>query len=107
MCENNNFTPCLRAFSQFPLWWNNTSERENFVFPGACFCMMGVLYSHKQTLEVHKGKHASWLVHTFGHFSGTLSIQYAMKGEAKVPVLAGKKTKKILHCRNNSVKCRI
>lgn len=71
---------------------------------------MAALYSHKQTLKVHKrgkGKHARWLVHSFGHISGTLSIQYAMKGE--VPVLAGKKTrkKKALTVENNSVKCRI
>lgn len=67
---------------------------------------MGALCSHRQTLEAHKrgeGKHARWLVHTFGHISGTLSVQYAMKGEIKVPVLAGKKMKKIPHCRNNSV----
>lgn len=65
---------------------------------------MGALCSHRRTLEAHKrseGKHARWLVHTFGHISGSLSVQYATKGEVKVPVLAGKKktlTVEIIQC---------
>ena len=50
--------------------------------------------AHKRS----EGKHARWLVHTFGHISGTLSVQYATKGEVKVLVLAGEKKKKNSHC---------
>lgn len=41
-----------------------------------------------------KGKHVRWRVRTFGHISGILSVQYAMKGEVEVAVFAGKKEKK-------------
>lgn len=41
-----------------------------------------------------KGKHVRWRVRTFGHISGILSVQYAVKGEVEVAVFAGKKEKK-------------
>lgn len=38
-CENNDFTPCLRAFSEFPCIFGGEkiNQRENFVLPAACF----------------------------------------------------------------------
>lgn len=79
VCENNDFTPCLKAFSSFESFCGGKKEKIERKVCTPCSLPLhdGALYDHGKPLHMHllgKSKLTRSLVHTFGHISGTLSV---------------------------------
>lgn len=107
-CENNDFTPCLRAFGESPSYFQQRGEKKKkkirektsalplqpVLFAWRGFVQTNSVYAQKRG----ESKRARSSAHTFGHISGTLVCIICTEGWGKSGSVSraggGRKTQK-------------